>query len=96
MHYLAVSSCNDNKIEASKTISKGETELSRRDDEALEAVLREMQRNKQLKSAIVRTARSQEYENFTQIVRHVLNKLGRRVDNFVNFVNNAYEWFRNM
>ncbi|HLJ36689.1 MAG TPA: hypothetical protein VKU38_23735 [Ktedonobacteraceae bacterium] len=70
--------------------------MSRRDDEALEAVLSEMQRNQQLKVAIVQTARSQEYENFTQIVRRVLNKIGRSVDNFVNFVNNAYEWFRNM
>jgi hypothetical protein len=70
--------------------------LSRRDDEALEAVLNEMQRNRVLKSEIVESARSQEYENFAQIVRNVLNKLGRSVDNFVNFVNNAYEWFRNM
>lgn len=70
--------------------------MSRRDDEALEAVLNEMQRNKALKSAIVQSARSQDYENFVQIVRNVLNRLGRSVDNFVNFVNNAFEWFRYM
>jgi len=70
--------------------------LSRRDDEALEAVLNEMQRNQALKSAIVETARSQEYENFAQIVRQVLNRLGRTVDNFVNFVNDAFDWFKNL
>lgn len=70
--------------------------MSRRDDEALEAVLNEMQRNQALKSAIVETARSQEYENFAQIVRQVLNRLGRTVDNFVNFVNDAFDWFKNL
>ena len=79
---------------ASKGISKGEKDLSRRDDEALEAVLYEMQRNQRLKAEIIQTARNQQYENFARLVRRVLDKLGRRVDNFVNFVNNAYEWFR--
>ncbi|HJT55643.1 MAG TPA: hypothetical protein VJ761_04040 [Ktedonobacteraceae bacterium] len=68
--------------------------MSRRDDEALEAVLQEMQRNRALKYQIVQTAQSQDYENFVQVVRSVLHRLGRTVDNFVNFVNHAYDWFR--
>ncbi len=65
-------------------------------DEALEAVLNEMQRNRVLKAQILESARSQEYEDFARVVRRVLNQIGRSVDNFVNFVNNAYEWFRTM
>jgi restriction endonuclease Mrr len=84
------------KNEDVQRLSRKEKHLSRRDDEALEAVLDEMQRNRALKSEIVQTARSQDYENFVQVVRTVLNRLGRTVDNFANFVNNAFEWFRNL
>lgn len=70
--------------------------MSRRDDEALEEVLAQIRRNRALKNSIVQAARRQEFENFAQILRDVLDSLGRTVDNFVNFVNNAYQWFRNM
>jgi hypothetical protein len=70
--------------------------LSRRDDEALEAVLNEMRKNKGLKNSIVQAAQNEEYENFARIVAKVLNSLNRTVDNFVNFVNNAIDWFKNL
>lgn len=67
-----------------------------RDDEALEEVFQEIRRNKMLKSSIVQASRSRDFENAANIVNRVLTSLGRTVDNFVNFVNEVIEWFKNL
>ena len=66
------------------------------DDETLEAVYREIRRNKVLKSTIVQASRSQDFENVARIVERVLASLGRSVDNFVNLVNDIINWFKNL
>jgi hypothetical protein len=60
--------------------------LTYKDDEALDAIRYEIDRNRRLKASIQQASQVRDFENVAYILRQLLYTLGRQVDDFVSLV----------